>query len=313
MLKRNIFLPMGLIVLCPWAPLSARARVVETTAAPATHTNTGTCSGIGQKSCQKKVAHENQEAPPVPHKKAFQHHALSGSLALRWLDVGDLSFDPYNAQPILDIEDDKNRNIVFDFSVMYQYRPAPSYSFGLSFDRLQVSRTDIDLRYIPETTPYPDESTWYPIASDLNSTGNPQDLSNQPTAAGNYYDPESVGNRGYCYEFVARAYMFPSWHSDPFVQATLGWTHNRTAVHRNDQSRSIEESDKLWTWSVGFGSSYALSETLFLESSLQFRDQHGFDIKDEFRSYTSGETLTLTGQCEKYYSVDFKVTLRKTW
>jgi hypothetical protein len=257
-----------------------------------------------------------QVAPDLKNlKKKFLKNALSGSVAVRWLDASDFTFDNFNARSVSDIEEAKNRDIVVDYSVMYQYRPMPSYSIGLSFDRLQVDRTKVDLRYIPTTTPLPSPSTnWEKIASDINASATSTGLSVEPTAVGNFYQPEYIRNRGYAYEFVARAYIYPSAQIDPFLQATVGWTHNRAAVVRSDGSANTSNSDKAWTWSIAAGGSYPLNKSLFLESCLQLRDQHGFDYQDTLESYTTPTTsYTLSGSCAKYYSVDLKITLRQTW
>lgn len=307
MRKRNVLLPIVLLGLSPWAAVSAKARVVGSTEHPATRS---------EKSCSPAETSRSQEVSQRSQlkKKEFHHHAASGSLALRWLNVDNFVFDSFNERPVADVLGKSNRDIVLDYSLMYHYRPTPSYSFGLSFDRLQVSRTDVDLRYLPSAQPYPDVETWDLVGSDLNPAGNAAGLSATPTAVGNFYHPEKIGNRGYCYEMVARAYILPSMEMDPFVQVTIGVTHNRTAVHRADLSRSIEESDQTWTWSVGAGGSYALNnEGLSLETVAQVRDQHGFDIKDQLSSDTTSTIYTLIGSCEKYYSVDLKVSLRQTW
>lgn len=318
MLKKNIIIPLGLLLLCPWASLVAKARVIERPDSP----------------CPPKE--EAVEQPMVKHtpsslltrKKQHHYHALSGSLALRYLDVGDLKLDSFNGRAIADlsvvkreggtisgeIKPNKNREIVLDYSLMYQYRPAPSYSFGLSFDKLQVPRTEIDLRYVPATTPLPpNEQDWDLIGSDLISD-EAETLEDEPMAVGNFYQPRYIGNRTYCYELVARAYVFPSLAFDPFFQVTVGWAHNRAAVHRDDGARSIHSSDKAWTWSVGFGGSHPVTESLSLESSLQLRNQHKFYFKDTVKSYTTGTNeYTLSGSFDKYYSLDLKVTLRQIW
>lgn len=307
MLNKNMLSTIGLLIFSPWATLCAGVRIVESHGSSCPKTETETPKPLPEKSAKKNLV-VSQE------RKVFLPHALSGSLVLRWLDVGDLTVKPFNGKNVKDINAKSNHDIVFDYSLMYHYRPAPSYSLGLSFDRLQVAKSPIDLRYVPSTTPAPPENTWDIIATDLNTGGTTTNLAVEPMAIGNFYDPESIGNRGYCYEFVARAYVYPALSFDPFFQVTVGWAHNRAAVHREDGSRSIASSDKFWTWSVGAGGSYALTQTLFLETSMQLRDQHRFQFEDTVRSYTTpAMSYVLSGSYDKYYSVDFKFTLRQTW
>lgn len=307
MLNKNMLSTIGLLIFSPWATLCAGVRIVESQGPSCSKTETESQKPAQDKSPKKKGI-------ALPESKVFLPHALSGSFALRWLDVADAKFDPFNGKPVKDINAKSNRDIVFDYSLMYQYRPSPSYSLGLSFDRLQVAKNDIDLRYVPLTTPAPPENTWDKIATDLNAAGVAASLAAEPMAIGNFYQPKSIGNRGYCYEFVARAYVYPALSFDPFFQVTIGWAHNRASFYREDGSRSINTSDKFWTWSVGAGGAYRLTQTLFLETSMQLRDQHGFKFEDTVRSYTTpASSYILSGSYDKYYSVDFKVTLRQTW
>lgn len=307
MLNKNMLSTIGLLIFSPWATVCAGARVVESSGPSCPKTDAEIHKTTQEKPAKKKML-------ATPESKVVLPHALSGSLVLRWLDVGDLTLESFNGKAVKDINAKNNRDIVFDYSLMYHYRPAPSYSLGLSFDRLQVSKTDIDLRYVPSTTPVPPENTWDVLATDLNSAGTTANLASEPMAIGNFYQPKSIGNRGYCYELVARAYVYPALSFDPFFQVTVGWAHNRAAVHRDDGSRSIHSSDRFWTWSVGAGGSYPITQTLFLETSMQLRDQHQFQFEDTIRSYTTPATsYVLSGSYDKYYSVDFKVTLRHTW
>ena len=100
---------------------------------------------------------------------------------------------------------------------------------------------------------------------------------------------------------------------DPFVQYTIGFTHNRSSIYRNDESRTISSSDKGLTWSIGAGGTYKLTNNLGLETYIGARNEHGFDAKDAIKNYSTGQLYSYQISINQYYSFDFKLALKLSW
>ncbi|MBM4222879.1 MAG: hypothetical protein FJ161_03670 [Gammaproteobacteria bacterium] len=252
---------------------------------------------------------EYQKAPVNPFPTATQNlkkHTLVLSTAFRALDVQDFTYGNFNNQAIQNIDSDKINKTAFDFGFSYHYRPEPAYSLGFAFDRLQITQTNIDLRYSSTDLVPPDPTTLAPIASDLVSN---DDL----YAVAYYYQPVKCGNRGYAYEIVTRGYFLPNLSFDPFAQITIGWTHNRAAVYRADGSVNISPNDQNWTWSIGTGCKYYLYPNLAFEFLGMIRNQQGWAYSDQISSATQNTTYSFTVKSSRYYSADLKISLCQVW
>jgi len=289
---------LGLPLLLPLSLVHAYARVIE---------NSGT--GTKNESATLSRPNSRKEPPPVITQKKYTQnyqHMVSGSVALRRLDVDDYTYGAFNGKHIENIEQKSINDISLDYAVAYHYRPAPAYSLGLSFDRIQINQNTLDLRYSSSDPIPPDPTTLDKIASDLISDGDTY-------AIAYYYNPTTFGNRGYAYEGVARAYILPKWTTDPFFQATLGYTHNRGSVHRADGSTYIFSSDQLWTWSIGSGWSYPLSPSLRIETLGMIRNQNKMQFGDNITAPSQSAEYSFTAYADRYYSADLKISLCRTW
>jgi len=251
---------------------------------------------------------DNQNHSRIAGNNQKPNHALCFTTMLRRPDISSFSYSTFNDKKIQNIESESNHRITLDYSIEYHYRPVQTFSLGGAFERLQVGSFPIDLRYSPASDFVPvDLGTLPVIASDLKQDGD----SNFSVA--NFYHPVSVGLRGYNYAGVIRAYIAPSMSIDPFIQISLGMTHNRVAVYRSDKSRSIHSDDQMWIWTVGSGISTALSKGLDLEAAVCVRNEHGFNFYDQIMNAQTQQNYNFTGTVQHYYSVDLKLALKKTW
>jgi hypothetical protein len=296
-----VFRPFSLFSLFfffPWGAVQGYARVIEN-ALPSDSKKEQTSSTSAKKSSSLALSDAQKILKPY-------HHMLSGSLALRRLDIDDYSYGAFNDRPIQNIDEKSLHDLCFDYAFAYHYRPAAAYSLGFSFDRLQVNNSSIDLRYksVDPIAPEPDDLER--IASDLIS-----DLNTYAIA--NYYQPLSIGNRGYAYEGVFRAYVVPKWSTDPFFQVTMGYTHNRGHVEREDGSRSITSSDQLWTWSVGSGFYYQLDSAWRIETLMMIRNQKKMQFGDRISAPSQNAQYAFSAYADRYYSTDLKISLCRTW
>jgi len=289
---------LSLFLCLPLSVLHAYARVID---------RDGTERSQDRATLSRSQAEHDRivsQGAKVSSRKA--HHMVSGSMALRRLDVDDYTYGSFNLQAIHNIDEKTIHDISWDYAFAYHYRPDPTYSLGLSFDRLQVNQNSLDLRYSSTDSVPPDPQTLDLIASDLIAD---DDL----YAIAHYYQPKTFGNRGYAYEGVARAYILPQWISDPFLQATIGYTHNRGSVHRLDGSAYILSSDQLWTWSIGGGWSYPLASDLKIEMLAMIRNQHKVQFGDRIAAPSQSAEYSFTAHADRYYSADWKLSLCRTW
>ena len=130
---------LGLSLFLPFSLVHAYARVIENVE-------------LGAKSESATLSRPNSRKDTtsvVTQKKYTQNyqHMVSGSVALRRLDVDDYTYGTFNGQAIENIDEKSINDISFDYSFAYHYRPAPTYSLGISFDRLQINQNSLDLRY----------------------------------------------------------------------------------------------------------------------------------------------------------------------
>ncbi len=292
------YLVLRFALLFSMGTLQAYARVFETSS------NTSERSQSIPSDPNKRL---DQPKKTVAKKNLWGYkHMISGSAALRCLGINDFIYSSFNSQDIQNIDEKSINNISFDYGLSYNYRPDPTYSLGIVFDRLQVNQNSLDLRYSSQDSVPPDSETLSLIASDLTD-------GSDNYAVANYYRPTTFGNRGYAYEGVVRAYILPKWAMDPFFQATIGYTHNRGNVERVDGSSYIYSTDQLWTWSVGSGWSYALSSSMRIETLMIFRNQHKMQFGDKIAAPSQNTEYNFTAYADRYYSADLKLSLCQTW
>jgi hypothetical protein len=290
---------LGLAFLLPIGVLQAYARVFETTTDNAPESRQSLPSG------PNKRVEKPQKTVTKKTYLAYQH-MICGSTALRRLDVDDYTYSLFNNQAIQNIAEKAINDISFDYGFSYHYRPDPTYSLGIAFDRLQVNQCTLDLRYSSLDSVPPDPLTLPVIASDLTD-------GSDPYAVANYYSPATFGNRGYAYEGVVRAYILPKWAIDPFFQATVGYTHNRGSVERADGSSYTYASDQLWTWSIGSGWSYPISPSMRIETLMMIRNQDKMQFGDRISAPSQNAQYNFTAYTARYYSADLKISLCQTW
>ncbi len=251
-----------------------------------------------------RTKNTESEIAPLSGKKKQIGHQANFEISLRRLDVDDYTYSQFNQQNIQNIQEKPINDISFDWGMAYYYRPASSYSFGLAFHRLQINTQSIDLRYSSTDPIPPAPGNLDPIASDLISDN---------LSIGQFYRPQSIFDRAYNYEAVARAYILPDNVSDPFLQATLGYTHHKSAVTRQDSSLYTSLHDQFWTWSIGTGCSIGLTQSLLFEPSLSVRNLHSFIYSDSIQSLDNTESYNYTVTASRYYSLDLHFSLITRW
>lgn len=262
---------------------------------------------------EKNVSSRNQSKDNSEYFAAYNHahkakHVLCFSSMLRNPSVKNFSYSSFNNQAIQNINTASLKKLVLDYALEYHYRPVRTFGLGVAFERIQLSSFPIDLRYSSTAAiPPTDLTTLLPIASDLTAG------STDTYAIANFYQPVAVGVRGYNYAGFFRAYIAPQLKTDPFIQISLGMTHNRASVYRADKSRTISQSDKLWVWTLGAGFSLPELAGLALEPSIFVRNEHGFIFYDQIVQPMTNTTYSFTGTASQYYSVDFKLALKKVW